>query len=228
MKHLYKFMAAGLLLLLPFTVSAEDDISTVSIEKDGKVVETEALPSPSVGEGWIPKKGKHQCSLQEEDPGLRSALLAYFGDSTMDRSEMTYTAALADLDGDGKEEALVLLSSPYTDREGNPMLLILTSSEAGWTVAQEIMGFPGTLFLPERGKKGPAGFLPIYFAANDGTGQVVVKKLMPVDGLYPPVANSEIVDTGDKAFKKMKGTAWFCEQNKKKETVKWFSLGEEK
>ena len=64
MKHLYKFMAAGLLLLLPFTVSAEDDISTVSIEKDGKVVETEALPSPSVGEGWIPKKVKHQCSLR--------------------------------------------------------------------------------------------------------------------------------------------------------------------
>ena len=141
---------------------------------------------------------------------------------------MTYTATLTDVDGDGKEEALVLLSSPYTDKDGNPMLLILTPSEEGWTVGQEIMGFPGSLVIPERGKKGPKGLLPIYFASDDGMGQTVVKELAPVDGLYPPVANGEVVDIGSKAFKKMKGTAWFCGENKKKETVKWFSLGEEK
>lgn len=227
MTHTCKILAAGLLLLLPLSIEAED-ISTVSVEKDGKVVETLALAAPTAGEGWLPKKVKRQCSLQEEHPDIREALVSYFSDSTMDRSDMTYTACLTDLDRDGKEEALVLLSSPYTDKEGSPMLLVLSPSEEGWTVGQEIMGFPGTFFLPERGKKGPKGLLPIYFAADDGTGQTIVKKLVPVDGLYPPVANGDIVDTGDKTFKKMKGTAYFCGENKKKETVKWFSLGEGK
>lgn len=158
MTYLYKIMAAGLLLFLSLCGEAED-ISTVTVEKDGKVVETAALPAPTAGEGWIPKKVKRQSSLQEENPDIRSALISYFADSTMDSSDMSYTCSLVDLDGDGKEEALVLLSGPDTDKDGSPMLLILRPSEEGWMVGQEIMGFPGTLFIPERGKK--AG--PVFF-----------------------------------------------------------------
>lgn len=225
MTYLYKIMAAGLLLFLPLCGEAED-ISTVTVEKDGKVVETAALPAPTAGEGWIPKKVKRQSSLQEENPEIRSALISYFADSTMDSSDMSYTCSLVDLDGDGKEEVLVLLSGPDTDKDGTPMLLILRPSEEGWTVGQEIMGFPGTLFIPERGKKAEAGLLPIYFETIDENGQGAVRKLVPADGLYPPVANGEMADTTSRAYKKMKGTAFFCRENKKKETVKWFSLRE--
>ena len=48
MTYLYKIMAAGLLLFLPLCGEAED-ISTVTVEKDGKVVETAALPTPTAG-----------------------------------------------------------------------------------------------------------------------------------------------------------------------------------
>lgn len=50
---------------------------------------------------------------------------------------------------------------------------------------------------------------------DDETGEGMVKKLTPQGPLYPIAANGETVDV--KSMKKMKGQAFFCTANKKKE-----------
>lgn len=223
MTHTIRFLAAAMIFLFPLCSEAED-ISTISIEKNGEMVEM-AAPAQAAPEAWIPKKVKKESSAQMEDAGLRQALLAYFADSTYDRSFMNYAWNLADLSGDGREEALVLLESPYTDRNGKPELLIFEKGDDGWHMVQEITGVSVPLLIPRREKKDSAAdFRPLYFMEDDETGEGTVKKLTPQGPLYPIAANGEPVDV--KSMKKMKGQAFFCAANKKKEPLRWFSLGE--
>ncbi|WP_299143387.1 hypothetical protein [uncultured Dialister sp.] len=224
MTYKISFLAAALALLFPLWGQGED-ISTVSIEKDGTVVEetARAVVSP---EAWIPKKVKKESSAQVEDEGLRKALLSYFADSTYDTGLMTYAYNFVDLSGGG-EEALVLLESPYTDREEKPALLIFEKDTDGWHMEQEITGISVPLVIPQKGKKdSTADFRPLYFMEDDETGEGTVKKLSPQGRLYPIAASGETVDV--KSMKKMKGQAFFCSMNKKKEPLRWFSLAEEK
>lgn len=223
MTHTIQFLAAAMIFLFPLCSEGED-ISTISIEKNGEMVEM-AAPAQAAPEAWIPKKVKKESSVQVEDAGLRQALLAYFADSTYDRSLMSYAWNLADLSGDGREEALVLLESPYTDRNGKPELLIFEKGDDGWHMVQEITGISVPLLIPRREKKdSTADFRPLYFMEDDETGEGTVKKLTPQGPLYPIAANGETVDV--KSMKKMKGQAFFCDSNKKKEPLRWFSLGE--
>lgn len=174
-------------------------------------------------EAWIPKKVKKESSLQTEDQGLRQAVLDYFADSTYDESQMNYACNFTDLSGDGGKEALVLLESPYTDRDGKPELLIFTRDGEGWHMEQEITGISVPFLIPRRDKKAGSGdFSPLYFMEDEETGGTTVKRLSPQGHLYPLAANGEPVEL--KSLKKMKGQAFFCAVSKKKEPLRWFSL----
>lgn len=162
MTYKIQFLAAAMVFLFPF-FSQGEDISTISIEKNGDMVEAPALAPVSL-EAWIPKKVKKESSLQTEDQGLRQAVLDYFADSTYDESQMNYACNFTDLSGDGGKEALVLLESPYTDRDGKPELLIFTRDGEGWHMEQEITGISVPFLIPRRDKKaGSSDFSPPLF-----------------------------------------------------------------
>lgn len=219
-------LAAALLFLFPLSGKGED-ISTVSIEKNGEMIEEKALPAPADPETLIPKKVQKESSLQEENEGIRQALLDYFGDTSYDKSLMSYAVVMEDLDGDGKEEALVLLESPYTDREGKPALLLFTPSDEGWQMTQELTGVSTPLMVLKKEKKDKTtGLRPLYMFITDETGNGSLVRLTPRDGLYPLAVNGEPVEIKD--FKKKKGKAFFCSENKKKEPLRWFSLADQK
>lgn len=220
MTYKIQFLAAAMVFLFPF-FSQGEDISTISIEKNGDMVEAPA-PAPVSLEAWIPKKVQKESSLQTEDQGLRQAVLDYFADSTYDESLMNYACNFTDLSGDGGKEALVLLESPYTDRDGKPELLIFTRDGEGWHMEQEITGISVPFLIPRRDKKAGSGdFSPLYFMEDEETGGTTVKKLSPQGHLYPLAANGEPVEL--KSLKKMKGQAFFCAVSKKKEPLRWFS-----
>ena len=88
-----QLLAAAMLFLFPLSGKGED-ISTVSIEKNGEVIEETALPAPVSPETLIPKKVQKESSLQEEDEGIRQALLDYFNDTSYDKSLMSYAAVM--------------------------------------------------------------------------------------------------------------------------------------
>lgn len=223
MTYKISFLAAALALLFPLWGQGED-ISTVSIEKDGTVLE-ETARAPVSPEAWLPKKVKKESSAQVEDEGLREALLSYFSDSTYDTSLMSYAFNLSDLDGDGREEALVLLESPYTDREGKPELLIFRRQDDGWHMEQEITAVSVPVMVPKKEEKDSPGFRPLYLFSSDDTGEAVIVKLTPKENIYPLAANGDRVEP--KEIKKRKGSAFFCSENKKKEPLRCFSLAEE-
>lgn len=220
-----QLLAAAMLFLFPLSGKGED-ISTVSIEKNGEVIEETALPAPVSPETLIPKKVQKESSLQEENEGIRQALLDYFGDTSYDKSLMSYAAMMEDLNGDGKDEALVLLESPYTDREGKPALLIFTPSDNGWQMTQELTGVSTPLMVFKRDKNDKdTGFRPLYMFSTDETGAVSLLRLTPREDLYPLAVNGEPVELKDKTLKKKKGKAFFCSEDRKKEPVRWFTLG---
>lgn len=192
MTYKISFLAAALALLFPLWGQGED-ISTVSIEKDGTVLE-ETARAPVSPEAWLPKKVKKESSAQVEDEGLREALLSYFSDSTYDTSLMSYAFNLSDLDGDGREEALVLLESPYTDREGKPELLIFRRQDDGWHMEQEITAVSVPVMVPKKEKKDSPGFRPLYLFSSDDTGEAVIVKLTPKENIYPLAANGDRVE----------------------------------
>ena len=138
---------------------------------------------------------------------------------------MSYAFNLSDLDGDGREEALVLLESPYTDREGKPELLIFRRQDDGWHMEQEITAVSVPVMVPKKEKKDSPGFRPLYLFSSDDTGEAVIVKLTPKENIYPLAANGDRVEP--KEIKKRKGSAFFCSENKKKEPLRRFSLAEE-
>ena len=188
MTYKIQFLAAAMVFLFPF-FSQGEDISTISIEKNGDMVEAPA-PAPVSLEAWIPKKVQKESSLQTEDQGLRQAVLDYFADSTYDESLMNYACNFTDLSGDGGKEALVLLESPYTDRDGKPELLIFTRDGEGWHMAQEITGISVPFLIPRRDKKTSSGvrYVPMSEGVAECFRRVVANRPKPpmepvVDGV---------------------------------------------
>lgn len=78
------------------------------------------------------------AAARTREDGLRSFLRSAFAEAGADFGDSSYVAAFADLDGDGREEALVSLSSGYFCGSGGCALYIYTRAGDSWRQVAEL------------------------------------------------------------------------------------------
>jgi hypothetical protein len=78
------------------------------------------------------------ASAQTRDATLRTFLQTSFAEARADYADTSYVAAFADLDGDGRDEALVSLQSGLFCGSGGCALYIYTPAGASWREVAEL------------------------------------------------------------------------------------------
>src|SRR6188508_1174047 len=81
--------------------------------------------------------GGHAAPLSPRDP-LHAFLQAHFADARREWPDTTYVSAFADLNGDGRDEALVSLYSGLFCGSGGCALYIYTPSGGSWRELAEL------------------------------------------------------------------------------------------
>ena len=75
---------------------------------------------------------------QTREDGLRAFLQTTFAEARQDYPDTTYVAAFADLNGDGRDEALVSLQSGMFCGSGGCALYVYTPARGSWRQAAEL------------------------------------------------------------------------------------------
>lgn len=78
------------------------------------------------------------ANAQAQEANLHSFLQSAFSDARTETPEATYTAVFADLDGDGRDEALVMPHASMFCGSGGCALYIYTSDAASWRQIEEL------------------------------------------------------------------------------------------
>lgn len=94
-------------------------------DQDGKVSTVSALEltrKPEVPDSdsadWLPPHISRQFAEKDPLPALEKAVVAYYGIPEKDRARTCYVYNKVDLNGDGTQEILAVISGPYTSGTG--------------------------------------------------------------------------------------------------------------
>lgn len=78
------------------------------------------------------------AAAQPQQDGLHAVLQSAYADARAESPEMTYTAAFADLNGDGRAEALVMPHAGLFCGSGGCALYIYTPEGTSWRQIEEL------------------------------------------------------------------------------------------